>query len=251
MSSETSNIEKTCLTCKQTKKVNMFVIGRNLCKSCRNEKTRNDYSNINLSKITEQKCNVCDIVKDIKEYHKGKKICIICTNIKRKERYANNVNYRNRVINETIKYRKSKNWIDSPLEQFKRKVRSNILRYLTTKTKRTMEYLGCSREEYMKWLMINKNNYTLDNHGKEWHIDHVIPLSKFDLNVPEQQLIAFNWRNTMPLSCKENLNKNNKIIKLQVEEHYKKLLKYHEENNLDLPQVYIDLFAKHLVAGSP
>jgi len=67
----------------------------------------------------------------------------------------------------------------------------------------------------------------------------------------EQQLIAFNWRNTMPLSCQENLKKNNKIIKLQIEQHYKKLVEYHLENKLDLPQVYIDLFAKHLVAGSP
>ena len=47
----------------------------------------------------------------------------------------------------------------------------------------------------------------------------------------------------MPLSCNENLSKNNKIIKSQVEEHYKNLIKYHEENKLDLPQVYIDLFA--------
>ena len=91
----------------------------------------------------------------------------------------------------------------------------------------------------------------MDNHGSEWHIDHVIPLSKFDLNIPEQQLIAFNWRNTMPLSCSENLSKNNKILQLQVEEHYKKLVEYHIENKLDLPQVYINLFAKHLVAGSP
>jgi hypothetical protein len=29
-----------------------------------------------------------------------------------------------------------------------------------------------------------------------------------------------------------------------------KLLEYHLENKLDLPQVFIDLFAKHLVAGS-
>ena len=89
------------------------------------------------------------------------------------------------------------------------------------------------------------------NHGKKWHIDHVIPISKFDLDNEEQQLIAFNWRNTMPLSCKENLIKNNKIIKLQVELHYKNLLDYHLEHTLDLPQVYIDLFAKYLVAGSP
>jgi hypothetical protein len=51
----------------------------------------------------------------------------------------------------------------------------------------------------------------LENHGKEWHIDHVIPISKFDLNNQEEQILAFNWRNTMPLSCKENLSKNNKI----------------------------------------
>ena len=55
----------------------------------------------------------------------------------------------------------------------------------------------------------------------------------------------------MPLSCVENLKKNNKIIKLQVEKHYEKLVEYNTKNNLDLPQVYIDLFAKHLVAGSP
>jgi hypothetical protein len=47
----------------------------------------------------------------------------------------------------------------------------------------------------------------------------------------------------MPLSVKENLSKNNKIIKSQVEQHYKKLVEYHIENKLDLPQVFIDLFA--------
>jgi len=91
----------------------------------------------------------------------------------------------------------------------------------------------------------------LENHGKEWHIDHVIPISKFDLNNQEEQLLAFNWRNTMPLSSKENLSKNNKIIKEQIEMHYTKLVNYHLENKLELPQVYIDLFAKHLVDGNP
>ena len=47
----------------------------------------------------------------------------------------------------------------------------------------------------------------------------------------------------MPLSVEENLKKNNKIIKSQIEQHYKNLLEYHIENKLDLPQVFIDLFA--------
>ena len=55
----------------------------------------------------------------------------------------------------------------------------------------------------------------------------------------------------MPLSCKENLSKNNKIFKSQIEQHLKNLVDYHKKNNIVLPQIYIDLFAKHLDAGSP
>jgi hypothetical protein len=55
----------------------------------------------------------------------------------------------------------------------------------------------------------------------------------------------------MPLASKENLSKNNKIIKTQIEQHYKHLIDYHTQNNIELPQKFIDLFAKHLVAGNP
>ena len=41
----------------------------------------------------------------------------------------------------------------------------------------------------------------------------------------------------------KNLSKNNRILKPQIEQHYKKLVEYHLENKLDLPQVFIDLFA--------
>jgi hypothetical protein len=55
----------------------------------------------------------------------------------------------------------------------------------------------------------------------------------------------------MPLSAKENLAKNNRIIATQIEQHYNHLLEYNKEKNIELPQVFIDLFAKHLVAGNP
>ena len=55
----------------------------------------------------------------------------------------------------------------------------------------------------------------------------------------------------MPLTAEENLSKNNKILPEQIKNHCERLKCYHEENKLDLPQVYINLFAKHLVAGSP
>jgi len=47
------------------------------------------------------------------------------------------------------------------------------------------------------------------------------------------------------------LKKNCKIIPSQIEQHVKKLKEYHEKNKIHLPQTFIDLFAKHLVAGNP
>ena len=48
-----------------------------------------------------------------------------------------------------------------------------------------------------------------------------------------------------------NLKKNNKILKPQIEQHLETLKIYHTEKNIELPQIYIDLFAKHLAAGNP
>ena len=163
--------------------------------------------------------------------------CSYCLEIKLKERFRYN----------RLKCRDCER--DEPLDKFKRIVRSRIHSSLK-KDKHTIEYLGCNSNDYLKWLL-NNNNYTLENRGKEWHIDHVIPLYYFNLDNEDEQLIAFNWRNTMPLSCKENLSKNNKIIQSQIEKHLNKLKEYHKKHKLDLPQVFIDLFAKYLVAGSP
>ena len=59
------DVEKFCgIPEKEVKKdVKKFVIGRNLCKDCRNIKTKNDYNNITINITTEQKCNDCNIIK--------------------------------------------------------------------------------------------------------------------------------------------------------------------------------------------
>ena len=220
MVTDTKPLEKCCSRCKNIKTEDKFIPKRNICKECRNKTSREKYKVLEINENEEQECNICKNQKPITSFIKNRRICKDC------ER-------------------------DEPLEKMKRVIRSRIISALKNKNKHTIEYLGCNTPEYLKWLLKNDSGYTLENRGKEWHIDHVIPLSHFDLENEEQQLIAFNWRNTMPLSCQENLKKNNKIIKLQIEQHYKKLVEYHLENKLDLPQVYIDLFVKYLVAGSP
>ena len=236
----------TCSKCLIEKQTDKFYKHGKICCDCNNEKRRLKYKNDEehrkklIKMATEFKHEKVIARQQLKEEEQNKigidnKKCKYCNEIKHKDRFRHN----------RLKCKDCER--DEPTEKFKRYIRTriyNCLRY-KNKTKHSVEYLGCSSDEYFKWIFKYNSNYNLDNHGAEWHIDHVIPLSKFDLNIPEQQLIAFNWRNTMPLSCSDNLKKNNKILQSQVEEHYKKLVEYHTENKLDLPQEYINLFATH------
>lgn len=240
------NNVKTCIKCGITKDISLCLTTHNVCKDCNNERRRNKYNNDEeqrkklIQKATEFKQQKRDIRRQkLQDYQEeiglDNKMCKYCEEIKHKDRFRYN----------RLKCKDCER--DEPLEKFKRVIRSRITVALRNKQKHTVEYLGCSIDEYIKWLNYNDNNYTLENRGTEWHIDHVIPLSKFNLEDEEEQLIAFNWRNTMALSPKENLQKNNKIIQTQIKHHYFNLLEYHTENNIELPQEYIDLFAKHLV----
>jgi len=289
--SDTKPTYKNCSKCGEIKTEDLFIKERNICKTCRNKKSREKYSEIELIKELKQNCNSCEEEKLMSCFHKRRKICCDCINKKRREKYDNDEVHRTKLIknasdfkhnkvmerqklkeeeigkdnkkcnycekikpNSCFRYNRLKCRIcerDEPIDKLKRSVRSRIYIALKNKDKKTNEYLGCTSNQYLNWILSVNQDYTLDNRGEVWHIDHVIPLSKFDLNNQEEQLIAFNWRNTTPLLAKENLSKNNKIIKEQIETHYKKLVEYHLENKLDLPQVFIDLFAKHLVAGTP
>jgi hypothetical protein len=238
---------KECSECETTKPISDFYEKKksNICKNCNNEKRRAKYVDDDelrkklIKSASDYKKNKIIERQQLKEDTIGKdnKQCKYCDEIKHNTAFRYN----------RLKCRTCER--DEPLDKFKRSIRSRI--YLSlAKNKHTIEYLGCSATEYLKWILTNNDGYTLENRGSIWHIDHVIPLSKFNLDDEEEQLIAFNWRNTMPLDAKENLSKNNKIIKSQIEQHVKKLQEYHKENKIKMPQKYIELFARHLVAGS-
>ena len=78
------------------------------------------------------------------------------------------------------------------------------------KTKKSMEYLGTGTKTLKKWLEFQFDpDMTWKNYGTIWTIDHVLPLSLFDLTNIKQQKIAFNWTNMQPL--KDNFSKGNKL----------------------------------------
>jgi len=248
--------QKLCVGCNTSKNATSFIKrDSNLCKVCNNFNRRKQYQENQevrkgiigqVMKYKKKKKAIRDEIKLVEntqleqEIGQDNTICKYCKEVKLKTRFRHN----------RLKCKDCER--DDPVEKIKRYVRSRIHGCLKShKSKHTQEYLGCKQSEYLNWLLYNKNGFTLENHGPLWHIDHVIPLSKFDFTNEQDRLVAFNWRNTMPLLAKENLSKNSKIVKLQIEEHLKTLETYHIENKIELPHIYIELFAKHLAAGNP
>jgi hypothetical protein len=72
--------------------------------------------------------------------------------------------------------------------------------------------LGCSVRELKIYLESKfQSGMSWDNHG-EWHIDHIKPLSSFNLSNRDEYLKACHYTNLQPLWAKDNFKKNNKII---------------------------------------
>lgn len=65
--------------------------------------------------------------------------------------------------------------------------------------------LGCSGKELSEYLLSMGYNPETD------HIDHIIPLSKFNLTIPEHQQIGCHYLNLQPLPAFENMSKHDNL----------------------------------------
>ena len=78
------------------------------------------------------------------------------------------------------------------------------------KSAKTETLLGCSYDFFRGYIEGKfVENMGWDNIGK-WHIDHIRPLSSFDLTDIEQQKQAFHYTNQQPLWAIDNLKKGAK-----------------------------------------
>ena len=78
-----------------------------------------------------------------------------------------------------------------------------------TRRQQSSVLLGCTIKQLMTHIEnqfqpgMSWDNWTRDG----WHLDHIRPLSSFDLTDPEQQKQAFHYSNLQPLWASENLSK--------------------------------------------
>jgi len=99
------------------------------------------------------------------------------------------------------------------------RVRGHISRGLKSNNKsdKTVNLLGCTIDEYKEYLKSKfTNKMSWDNYGSYWEIDHIIPMSLFDLSKPHNQVQAFHYTNTQPLTVFDNRSKNNRTNDTQL-----------------------------------
>lgn len=106
--SDTKPLEKCCSKCLMTKNETLFITKRNICKECRNIKSREKYNSIKINNDTEQECNVCKNFKLLSLFIKNRKICVDCNNNKRKIKYQTDEEQRIKLIKKSTEFKKKR-----------------------------------------------------------------------------------------------------------------------------------------------
>jgi hypothetical protein len=119
--------------------------------------------------------------------------------------YENNKDYK---LDWHLGYKKKRRKEDIQ-ERLRVNLRNRLRQALKGKVKKgsAVKELGCTIPELMSHLEEQfLPGMSWGNYG-EWHIDHIIPLSAFDLTDKEEHKKACHFTNLQPLWAEDNLRK--------------------------------------------
>lgn len=180
---------KICTKCKESKIINKFSKNKNMkdglhiwCRDCVKE-----YDQLNKEKQA--------------NYHRLKRINEI-ENFK-----AYDKKYKSENRDKQNKYNSEK-WKNNPTFKLRKILRGRFWDALKRHTSggkvnkfhSSLALLGCSIEEFKIYLeSMFLPQFTWENHGIVWEIDHIEACAKFDLTKFEEQQKCFNYKNLQPL----------------------------------------------------
>jgi len=193
---------------------------RSACKECLNKKNQDIANNRIITNMTHLKCADCKENKLISEFNKDKfkstgyrTRCRNCDKNYKKLYYQKNSC---RLIKEKTQYLNN-----NPIKRIAHNLRvriSKIIRIVyklnsINKAGSAVRDLGCTIPEFKKHIESKfQSGMTWDNHGQYgWHVDHIKPLSIFDLTDRRQFLEACHFTNLQPLWAYDNLRKCNRV----------------------------------------
>jgi len=79
-----------------------------------------------------------------------------------------------------------------------------------------LELLGCTWEAFTRYIERRfKCSWNWSNFGSLWNLDHVQPISAFNLKRAEDRAMACRWSNLRPLSIEEDRIKNGHYSKIE------------------------------------
>ena len=287
---EASGQTEKCPRCEQIKMISEYYRGNDKCKNCLKEEQR-ERNKLNREKMIALKndpkmkdkpkvCRRCKETKTISDFRINRGECIGCERTSGRK-----YNKENKSIRQKWQDKNKEHFDELRAERYQRKkpeIRKKYtdrckndkcfkihqtlkkrLQGCIKKVKSTEEYTGAKYAETVKWLEYNfTDEMNWKNHGTYWDIDHVIPVSRWNLNDEKHVEMCFNWKNLSPLEKGKNRNeKRDKIDIEQVTRHIENLKKYHKENELDDDELQkyqkqcnyrlIKYWARHLDAGTP
>lgn len=215
---------KYCKYCETDKPLNNFKVGRNKCKECQKLDWKQYYSENCDHLKQKRRINYHSDPEKHKlemkvsyEKHKEKRLKSVQEYYEhhKKEIDEYRTNYWKRPENkkrrsETKKLRR----LNDPSFRILCNIRSRIANALRSGTKpsSTKKALGCTTTQLTQYLESKfQPGMSWDNYG-DWHIDHIIPLSSFDLTDPDEFLKACHFTNLQPLWAIDNLKKGSKLL---------------------------------------
>jgi hypothetical protein len=114
-------------------------------------------------------------------------------------------------VRETDRRRSKKRYYGDPQYKLVSLFRSRLHGLIKGDRKQTSK-LRIDRDELVAYLESKfLPGMTWQNHGKMWHVDHIIPCAAFDFTKPREVQKCFALSNLQPLWAKDNLKKGAKL----------------------------------------
>lgn len=230
-----------------------------------------------------KKCNRCNIIQEDKYFYiikNGKYLhskCKTCCSIMNKENqkmrnkekkneynkkyyseFKSEISLQNREqknayqrdyyqLNKNIIFEKEKDRYNNDIKFRLSKIYRNRLTSYIKGEKDIMKYLKCNLVELQNFIEIQfGKDMSWENKGILWELDHVIPISKFNLENPKHTEICFHWCNLKPLYKLDNRKKSNKLIDEIIKTHKDFSLYFSQIHNLNYINIY-DFYIQNLI----
>lgn len=173
----------------------------------RRDKVMEDYL-----KNGRKKCNTCFEIKNFEDFHKESKTydgrqgkCIECTkeynssynpylkeyNVKKAREYYNHKRKTDPQFKLSLNLRNRLNTL----------VKSYLKNGKTVSNHSALNLIGIPIEDFVSYIesQFVKGYMNWENHGEVWELDHIKPISSYDLTQDDQLKECFNFKNYQPL----------------------------------------------------